>query len=168
MQQQKLITGLNFLLVIGLVATGLMLIAPDQTEAQGQCHKINTTLTSVANFSDFTTVGEIKSGPLKGTTKFTGDPASLTPIIGPSLPPVEPRTFSYTGNLEITTDQGTLTTRGVGVFEGVPFGIGTQFDRVIGGTDRFAGATGVLYSTFAADATGGAFTSAVSGEICVH
>jgi hypothetical protein len=42
--------------------------------------------------------------------------------------------FYYTADLEITTKKGTLTTRSVGVFEGMPFGLGTQFDRVIGGT----------------------------------
>jgi len=149
--------------VIGLVATGLLLIAPDPAEAQGQCHKINTTQMSVINPSDFTTVGEFKSGILKGTSKFTGDQASVTPIPGPAVP-----TVSYTGILEITTNKGTLTTRGVGVFETAPFGIGTQFDRVIGGTGLFAGATGFLYYTFTGDASGAAFTSVVSGEICVN
>lgn len=162
MQQPKLSRGLAILFVISLIATGLLLIAPDPAEAQGQCHKINTTQTSVIN-ADFVAVGEFKSGLLKGTSKFTGVLSSVTPITGLVLP-----TSSYTGTLEITTDQGTLTTRGVGVFETVPFGIGTQFDRVIAGTERFAGATGHLYYTFKADGTGAAFTSVVSGEICVN
>jgi hypothetical protein len=72
------------------------------------------------------------------------------------------------GILEITTRKGTLTTRGIGVFETAPSGIGVQFDRVLGGTGLFAGATGVLYYTFTADETGAAFTSVVSGEICVN
>lgn len=159
----KLTIGISILFVIGLVATGVLLIVPDQAAAQGQCHKINTTQTSVINPSDFTTVGEFKSGILKGVSKFTGDQASVTPIPGPAVP-----TVSYTGILEITTNKGTLTTRGVGVFETAPFGIGTQFDRVIAGTERFAGATGFLYYTFKADGTGTAFTSVVSGEICLN
>lgn len=163
MQRHKLTTKLNLLRVISLVGAALLWLAPDPAVAKGQCHAINTTQTSVANFADFTTVGEFKSGILKGTSKFTGDQASVTLIPGPATP-----TVSYTGILEITTDKGTLTTRGVGVFETVPFGIGAQFDRVIGGTDRLAGATGFLYYTFKADGTGAAFTSVVSGEICVN
>ena len=163
MQQQKLSTGLKILLVIGLVATGLLLIAPDQARAQDQCHKINTTQTSVIN-ADFVAVGEFKSGLLKGTSKFTGDLNSLKPIPDPE----SPLASSYMGILEITTGKGTLTTRGIGVFETVPSGIGVQFDRVIGGTGLFAGADGFLYYTFTADETGAAFTSVVSGEICVN
>jgi hypothetical protein len=163
MQQQKLITGLKRLFVICLVVTGLTLSASAQAEAKGQCHKINTTQTSVLDPSNFTTVGEFKSGLLKGTSTFAGEQDAVTPIPGPSV-----LTVSYTGILTITTDKGILTTRGVGVFETGPFGIGAQFDRVIGGTGFFAGATGFLYYTFTGDASGAAFTSVVSGEICVQ
>jgi hypothetical protein len=65
--------------------------------------------------------------------------------------------FYYTADLEITTKKGTLTTRSVGVFEGMPFGLGTQFDRVIGGTGPFF--------KFEAHKTGGTFVSGVSGKI---
>ena len=168
MQQHKMIVGLSGLLIVILVVANFTLIFPGQVEAKGQCHKINTTITSVANFTDFTTVGEVKSGFLKGTSMFAGDPASLTPITSASSPPLEPNTFSYTGDLTITTKDGTLTTRGVGLFEAVPFGIGTQFDHVIGGTGLFEGASGILLFSFEADETGAAFTSAMTGEICVN
>jgi hypothetical protein len=162
MQQPKLMTGLRSLFVIGLIATGLTLIAPDQAQAKGQCHKINTMQTSVIDAS-FKAVGEFKSGLLKGTSTFEGDLDSVKQIPGPSV-----TTVSYAGILEITTDKGTLTTLGVGVFETVPSGIGVQFDRVLSGTGLFAGATGFLYYTFTGDASGAAFTSVVSGEICVQ
>ena len=166
---RKILLGMTSLLVVGLmVVAGGMLTWSTRAEAEGQCHKIHTTQTAVADFSTFTTAGEIASGLLKGTTKFTGDPASLTQITGTVSPPVEPMTSSYTGDLEITTRKGTLTTRSVGVFEGVPFGLGTQFDRVIRGTGIFEGANGFLFFRFEADHTGGAFTSAVSGEVCIH
>ena len=74
---------------------------------------------------------------------------------------------SYTGDLQITTPKGTLTTRSVGVFEGGPFGRGTQFDRVIAGTGLYSGASGFLYFNFEANDTGAAFTSSVVGEVCV-
>lgn len=162
MQPSKLSTGLRILFVIGLFIPGVLWVAPDQAQAKGQCHQINTTQTSVIDAS-FKAVGEFKSGLLKGTSTFEGDLDSVKQIPGPSV-----TTVSYAGILEITTDKGTLTTRGVGVFETGPFGIGVQFDRVIGGTGLFAGATGFLYYTFTGDASGAAFTSVVSGEICVN
>ena len=168
MQKRKIIIMVVSLVVAGiLVVVGTLLMATEPVEAKGQCHKINTTLTSVADLAAFTTEGVIKSGFLKGTTQFTGDPVSLSLITSVPSPPVEPLTFSYTGALTITTDKGTLTTRSVGVFEGVPFGLGSQFDRVVGGTGIFEGAKGNLFYNFEADDMGQAFVSAVSGEICL-
>jgi hypothetical protein len=168
MHQREMILRVTSFLVGLIVVAGGMPTGSRQAKAEGQCHKINTTQTVVADFATFTTDGEIKSGFLKGTTKFTGDQSSLSPITSTNSPPVEPLTFSYTGNLEITTPGGTLTTRSVGVFEGIPFGVGTQFDRVIGGTGLFNGANGFLFFIFEADSTGGAFVSSVSGEVCVN
>jgi hypothetical protein len=56
----------------------------------------------------------------------------------------------------------------VGVFELVPNGLGTEFDRVLGGpsTGKFSGATGHLSFNFRSDATGSAFTSTYTGQIC--
>jgi len=167
MQIQKIKIGMISLIVVGLVVFGGISLS-SRAAAKGQCHQINTTQTTVADFANFTTTGEIKSGFLKGTTEFTGDPSALIQISGTSSPPVEPQTFSYTGDLEITTAKGTLTTRSVGVFEGVPFGRGSQFDRVIASAGLYEGAEGFLYFNFVADDTGGAFTSTVSGEVCVQ
>ena len=125
------------------------MVLPREAEADVECEQIQATLTSTADLSTFTTTGTIR-GDLKGTTQFTGDASSLTPISGLSSPPLNP-TFSYTGDLVITTKKGTLTTRSVGVFEFVPFGAGTQFDRVIAGTGKFQGATGLLYFNFTAN-----------------
>jgi hypothetical protein len=150
------------------VAATVLAAAPGRAEAKGQCHKINTTLTSVADFTTFTTTGEIKSGFLKGTTVFTGDGASLALITSVPSPPVEPFTFSYTGDLVVTTPKGTLTTRGVGVFKFSPFGLGSQFDRVIGGTGFFEGAEGHLYFDIVTDETGAVFTNQVTGEVCLE
>jgi len=167
MQAWPIRIGVASLCFVGLVIVTGDALFSTQAEAQGQCHNINTTQTAVADFAHFTTAGEIKSGFLKGTTKFTGDPASLTQITSTPSPPLKP-TFSYTGDLLITTPSGTLTTRSVGVFESGPFGRGTQFDRVIAGTGLYSGAEGFLYFNFEGDATGAAFTSTVMGEICVN
>ena len=168
MQTWKGNLGIVSAVLVGFaVMTGIGLFF-SQAEAKGQCHKINTTQTVVADFTNFTTAGEIKSGFLQGTTAFTGDPTSLAQITAASSPPIEPLTFSYTGDLQIITSKGVLKTRAVGVFEGIPFGRGTQFDRVTGGTGLYNGATGFLYFSFQADETGAAFTSSVSGEVCIQ
>ena len=167
MQNRKIVMRVTSLLFVGLsVVTGGILLS-SQASANGQCHKINTTITSVADLSTFTTQGEIKSGFLKGTTVFIGDAESLTLITSENSPPVVPSTFSYTGNLEITTKKGTLTTRGVGLFEAGPLGLGTQFDRVIDGTGLFEGADGYLFFNFETDDSGSVFTGSVIGEVCV-
>ena len=170
MKQNILFTSVAVMLsAVLFIVTGIILLVAPQVDAKGQCHQINTTLRSVADLENFTTEGEIQSGFLKGTTKFVGDGDSLLPpITSTPSPPIEPLTFSYTGDLTITTTKGTLTTRSVGVFEGVPFGFGTQFDRVLGGTGLFEGAVGNLFYNFTADETAAAFTSQVSGEICVR
>jgi hypothetical protein len=123
-------------------------------------------MTSVLDPENFTTAGEVKSGVLKGTTHFAGDPEAVTPIESEDSPPLNP-TVSYTGDLVFTTNKGSLTTRSVGVFELGPFGRGAQFDRVIAGTGGFAGASGFLYFTFLTDETGSAFSSTITGEVCV-
>jgi hypothetical protein len=169
MRKRKMRVGVPGLLVVGVIAVaGGMLARSALAEADGRCHKIHATQTAVADFEKFTTAGVITSGLLKGTTKFTGDPASLTQITSNVFSPVEQPTSSYTGENEITTRKGTLTTRSVGVFEGVPFGVGVQFDRIIKGTGVFEGAEGVLFFRFEADQTGMAFTSSFSGEVCLH
>jgi hypothetical protein len=142
------------------------MILPNPAEAEVECEEIEATLTSTADLSTFTTAGTIR-GDLRGTTSFTGDASSLTPISGPSSPPLN-STFSYTGDLIITTRKGTLTTRSIGVFELVPFGVGTQFDRVISGTGKFQGATGLLYFNFTANSDLSGFTSSVAGELCLE
>ena len=151
--------------VLGAVAAALVGLAHGALGA-AECKDASGTLTSTANFSNFTTQGTI-SGSLKGSTFFTGDARSLAPVTASSSPPLNP-TDAYTGDLAITTKKGVLETRSVGVFELVPNGFGTQFDRVLGGhsTGKFSGATGHLSFNFQSDATGSAFTSTYTGQIC--
>lgn len=159
--------GLTRILVLSLLFTGgSNTVLTGQGEANVECEEIEATQTVIADLSTFTTTGTIH-GDLKGTTQFTGDATSLTPITGVVSPPLNP-TFSYTGNLVITTKKGTLTTRSVGIFEVVPFGTGTQFDRVVAGTGKFQGATGLLYFTFTANSDVSGFTSSVTGKLCLE
>ena len=108
MQIQKVVVRVTRFVFVGLIVVAGGILLSSQARAMEQCHKINTTLTAVADLVSFTTEGEIKSGFLKGTTMFTGDPLSLTPITSTASPPVDPLTFSYTGDLEIITQKGIL------------------------------------------------------------
>jgi hypothetical protein len=165
--ERKLMNRLVPLRILLLLCLGISSMTwPSHAGADGGCKTIKATMTTVADLAAFTTVGQIR-GNLKGTTQFTGDPASLAQMVSQSSPPLN-TTFSYTGDLVITTKDGTLTTRSVGVFESVPLGIGTQFDRVMDGTGAFRGATGFLFFHFQANADLTQFTSTIAGELCLQ
>ena len=164
---RKLSTAAILVAGILIMAAGTLMFS-SHAEAHSGCHKINTTLSSVVDFTTFSTEGKIKSGILKGRTKLIGDAMSLMPINSAISPPIEPQTFSYTGDLQITTRKGTLTTRSIGVFESTPQGLGTQFDRVVSGTGVFAGATGFLFANYKAGDAGDTFTSTLTGEVCLE
>jgi len=162
---RSIVVAIGVLLAVGaLVAEWL--VAMPSVGAAPRCELVKGTLTSTANFSNFTTQGTI-TGDLEGTTFFQGDPSSLTPVNGISSPPLNP-TDHYTGDLTITTKHGVLTTRSVGVFEFIANGLGTQFDRVLEArsTGKFAGASGQLFFNFQANSTLTGFTSTYTGQIC--
>lgn len=150
----------TLLLGAGVVAADSGLSGPDH---EG-CEEIEATIRSTADFDNFTTAGVIE-GDLDGTTMLTGDVSSIAVVDGGTLSPLRP-TLSYTAELEITTEDGVLTTRTVGVFEQGPNGVGTQFENIVSGTGEFSDASGYLFLNFTADETGANFTSAVTGVIC--
>ena len=82
--------GLTRVLVLSLLFTGgSNTVLPSQAKAEVECEEIEATQTVTANLSTFTTTGTIR-GDLKGTTQFTGDATSLTPIAGTVSPPLNP------------------------------------------------------------------------------
>jgi hypothetical protein len=129
------------------------------------CWDVEATLFTAADFETFTAEGTIV-GDLEGSVSITGDPNSLTPVSSDVFPPVNPATLSFTTQLEITTEEGALTTRVVGVIESGPFGAAAEFHRVLSGTGAYAGATGTLYANSVADETGASFVEHLSGQIC--
>lgn len=153
-----------FAIVLGLLLVPSAVSADDDDDGGVKCKNVKGSLTSVADLANFTTEGTIR-GSFRGATSFVGDGASLAPIMSAQSPPLAP-TFSYTGDLTIHTKKGSITTRGVGVFELIPFGLGTQFDTVIDGTGDFAGATGFLQFSFRANAAADGFVSSYTGQIC--
>lgn len=99
---------------------------------------------------------------LRGTTYFKGE-------AGASFPDGAPTFQSYVGNFEYTTASGTLTMREMGLSEpsanNLPEGgVVNAFQRIVGGTGEFAGATGYLFvSGFNRN---GRVVTAVHGAIC--
>lgn len=52
-----------------------------------------------------------------------------------------------------------------GLFELAPFGVGTEFDRVIAGTGKYRGASGLFHFNFVGNADLSELTSSVIGEL---
>ncbi|HZO32957.1 MAG TPA: hypothetical protein VFH48_44005 [Chloroflexota bacterium] len=109
------------------------------------------------------TTAEVDSGPLKGTKTFS----MLNAAPSAGLGPVEPAaTVSYAGPALITTDKGELNVSFVGVYDTAKRVI-SEFGRVVGGSGRFARATGILYSYGTVNEAGTVFDSTLTGDVCV-
>lgn len=138
------------LLLCAVVPTGA-------TPARANCKAVEARQ-RVALTGPTTTAGVItNNGLLKGTTAFTF-------TTGPT-PTAEPAVSFYAGDLTITTDRGTLTTRDVGLLD-TARGVFTDVGRVTGGTGVFAGATGTLFFN-GTTADGATFAVAIAGELCL-
>jgi hypothetical protein len=126
----------------------------DVPSAMGpDCHQINTTIDGQLT-GPTSTIGTIHSGPLRGSTAFSG---TFTDAQG-----------DYVGTLVITTRHGTLTLSDQGSLN---LATGQFIDNltVVGGTGRFAGASGELSDQGTLDLQTGAFVDApLAGQICLQ
>src|SRR5437899_11427764 len=100
------------------------------------------------------TAGNVTSANLKGTTWFS---ASTT------QPGPPPGLDFYTGDLVITTADGTVTLHDYGVLNSTS-GLYFEVQEVTSGTGAQAGKTGMLVSQGTATATG--FKGTLSGSFC--
>jgi hypothetical protein len=109
-------------------------------------------------------LGEVSGNHgLRGITHFRGDSGAAGPATGLA------GFISYSGPFQYRTDHGTLDMRETGVTNtstGLPqSGAVTAYQQVIGGTGRFAGATGFLFvSGRNVDNT---IETTVTGELCL-
>ncbi len=160
---KQMLAGLALLALVAVV--GVALLSRDASATSG-CRTIGGGITSsvttegCASPVGLCTTGDFSgNGLLNGTTLFTAD--ALAPSAG--MPGAEaPSTLSYSGLLTITTDKGTLTTRGTGIFD-TARGLFSSRDIVVAGTGEFEGATGFLFFHGTGSST---FVSKASGEIC--
>jgi hypothetical protein len=100
------------------------------------------------------TRGTIDSGPLEGTTSFAV--FSLQP--GPS-----PELLVYTGSLLIQTENGAVSIKDRGILNTLD-GTFFELDQIVGGTQAFSDATGLLFSHGVSTATG--FQGTIAGQVC--
>lgn len=115
------------------------------------------------------TRGTFRSGYISGTTRYTASGLGGGAVGEDSIvtPPSEPATtWSYAGELTITTRLGSITFSDAGVLDNVA-GTFTELNRPIRGTGSFEGVTGRMFVS--GDITGGGtgFDGVVTGRICV-
>jgi len=108
-------------------------------------------------------------GFLEGTTRYTatgigGGVAGETSIVTPPAEP--PSTWTYAGELLVTTALGTLRMNDVGVLD-TAHGLFTELDRVLDGTGLYEGATGTLYMFGTTYPDGSGFEGDVRGRLCL-
>jgi hypothetical protein len=126
---------------------------PSGLAADPDCHRINTTISAHLT-GPTSTAGEIRSGLLRGTTQFSGQFIDAQ--------------GDYVGTLVITTKHGTLTLADQGTLNPAT-GAFTDQLTVVGGTGRFAGATGELSDQGVLDLQTGTFTNVpLTGQICLQ
>jgi hypothetical protein len=159
--------SLRVVLPLLLVAAGVALTARPGG-AHSRCHRLkggaglraSVVAAGCGSPVGLCTAGQFHGDPmLSGTTSFIAD--GLAPAAG--LSAEAPTTLSYSGLLTITTCEGTLTTRDTGIFD-TAAGLFASRDVVVGGTGRFAGATGHLF--FHGTGTS-SLDSDADGEICL-
>ncbi len=161
MSSKRTVLALACIAVAGLLITvaGAPSIHPSASAAGVHCKQIHAYI-ETAFTSPNTTEGVITGdGWLKGATNYT---------VSAMIPGPEDNTFSYSGRLTITTkNHGTLTMEDVGVFEFLPNGPFAEYDNVVEGTGRYAGASGLLFIHGTVTPAGNGFTGDVSGELCL-
>ncbi|MGH9961836.1 MAG: hypothetical protein ACREBC_32685, partial [Pyrinomonadaceae bacterium] len=127
--------------------------------AHSRCRRAKGKLSEVSNPTG--TTGRItRGGILNGTTELVFTSGVLaTP---------DPTTVSYTDDFTITTKQGQLKISDVGLFD-FATGLFTTIGRInpTTSTGRFAGATGVLFTSGKTTDGGETFQSRITGEICL-
>jgi hypothetical protein len=117
------------------------------------CQPIHTTISAHLT-GPTSTAGAIRSGLLRGTTAFSG---TFTDAQG-----------DYVGTLVITTRHGTLTLQDQGTLN-LATGQFTDHLTVLGGTGRFAGATGQLFDQGGLNLQTGSFADVpLTGVICLQ
>lgn len=154
----------------GATAATLTLADVGSAEADQRCYNVHGSIEATVTTDGCTSpVGLCTAGTVKGAGPLNGATAFQTFALAPSagMPGIEPPgEFSYSGELVLSTRNGDLFVRDLGIFSpgNEKF---TELARVQGGTGRFSGAAGTFF--ISGDLTGGGtgFSSTMHGEFCV-
>ncbi len=165
---RKLMTLVAIVLTFGLFSLEQSTSAQEQSTAQStaqsarsNCRNVKGKLSEVSNANG--TTGRItQGGILNGRTQLI--------FTSGVLPTPDPTTVSYTDDFTITTNRGVLKTHNVGIFDfATATGLFTEIARIDpnASSGRFAGATGVLFTSGKTTDGGATFESRITGEICL-
>jgi hypothetical protein len=149
--------------VVGAVATSRSVHAEDGCRRVHGHYQANFTTVNCTSPSGLCAAGSItRGGILDSSALFV----ELDQAPSAGMPATEPSTsVSYSGNLTVTTHNGTLQLRDLGVAAG-PVGNAsfTELERPVGGTGRFANASHTFFISGVVTSTG--FDGTISGELC--
>ena len=147
----------------GVCSLAAVLFASLAAHAEPPCTPVNTpivTTYSMVNCQSpvgICTTGTVQLRNETATTAFR----ALT-----ATPGADPEITLYTGELVITTREGTITLRDYGILNGNT-GQFFELQQVVGGTKKYKSATGLL--TAQGMATGTGFSGTLTGAVCrVH
>lgn len=144
----------------GMCSLAAVLLVSPTVRADPPCMPIDTTIVTTYSTEGCTspvgvcTVGTVPLGKEIATTRFR----ALTIVPG-----AEPDTLLYTGELVITTREGSITLRDAGVLNGAT-GAFFELQDAVGGTKKYKRVTGMLTSQGTATGTG--FSGTLTGELC--
>jgi hypothetical protein len=156
---------MNMIVVFGMVAASAQ--AQDTPAAQS-CKAVHADLVEVRSTvgckpeHSFCFLGEVDGNHgLRGTTYFKGEQGAL-------FPPSAPTFRSYVGSFEYITPSGTLTMREMGLTDpptdNPESGVVMAYQKIVGATGEFAGASGYLFVTGLN--RNQRIVTTITGEIC--
>jgi hypothetical protein len=160
---KKTLTLLAMVLTFGVFSLAQSTSAQEQSASapstRSRCREVKGKLSEVSTGNG--TTGRItRGGILNGSTQLI--------FTSGVLPTPDPTTVSYTDDFTITSNRGVLKTHNAGLFE-VETGSFTEIARIdpSASSGRFAGATGVLFTSGKTPDGGATFKSRITGEICL-
>jgi hypothetical protein len=138
-------------------------------QAHDGCHRVRGHYTASQTTSGCTSPtgicfsGEITHGGfLDSTSMFI----ELDQAPSAGMPLTEPgTTISYSGTVTLTTSEGSVTMRDLGVIDGARLAF-TEMERPVGGTGEFTNASHTFFINGAMNSTLTAFDGQLEGEIC--
>ena len=153
-------------LAVGVVGS---VTAARTVKAHDGCHRVrghytaSQTTAGCASPTGICFTGEITHGGMLDSSAMF---IELDQAPSAGMPLTEPgTTVSYSGTVTLTTHEGSLTMRDLGVIDGARVTF-TEMERPIGGTGAFVHASHPFFISGSMNSTLTAFDGELSGELC--